>query len=206
MSDNQEVVSVATSCLLYVHEHREKRGTGHADSNALIQDWLGSADRRRLCSRSVLKCLRNTLKNARKNNVKDLVSILKLLIEGNGEVPEIGHSALARIQDLREALTGRGWWVKFGSQQDWDRLELQNQPVCFGLLSDVERCFDFRGHQIEPLPLYYTGECRDFAEVAHNCEFDYQVDQAESVDHILVWRCVIYAGEDHDDRKTDRAA
>lgn len=206
MSDSEEVVSAATSCLLYVHQHNESAGAGHHSSNTLIQDWVNSAERRRLCSRSALKCLRNTLKKARKNRVSDLTGILQLLIEGKGVIPDIADSALARMQDLREALTRRGWWVKFGDQLDWERLDLQKQPVCFGLLYDVERCFDFRGQQIEPLPLYFTGECRDIAEVASNYEFHYQVEQPEMVDNTLVWSCVIHAGVKNDDRKTDRAA
>lgn len=206
MSDSEEVVSAATSCLLYVHQHNESAGAGHHSSNTLIQDWVNSAERRTLCSRFALKFLRNTLKKARKNRVSDLTGILQLLIEGKGVIPDIADSALARMQDLREALTRRGWWVKFGDQNDWERIELHKQPVCFGLLSDVERCFDFRGQQIEPLTLYHTGECREFAELALNYGFHNQVGLPEMVDNTLVWRCFIHAGVNHDDRKTDRAA
>lgn len=206
MSENPEAVSAATSCLLYVHQYRDKRGTGLSVTNALILDWLDSAERRGLCSRPALKCLRNALKKAKKNQVKDLMSILELLIEGDGAIPEIPNSPLARVQNLRDALTRRGWWVKFGTQTDWERLDLLSRTVCFGLLTDVERCFDFRGQQIEPLSLYFTGECQDFAKEAHLCGFHCQAGQPESVDNILVWRCDIYSGEVYDDRKTDRAA
>lgn len=65
---------------------------------------------------------------------------------------------------IRE-LIGLGWWVKFGVKQDWQRINLQRQPVSFGLLNDLNRCFRHDGQQVEPLPLYTTGNPGELRKV-----------------------------------------
>lgn len=82
---------------------------------------------------------------------------MHLLVEGKGVIPDVSVSDLGNVQNIRNELIGLGWWVKFGVKQDWQRINLQRQPVSFGLLNDLNRCFRHDGQQVEPLPLYTTG-------------------------------------------------
>ena len=85
------VVSAATSCLLYVRENG-RSGLGEcpvAYSNELINRWLSSAERRNLHSRQCLRSIRTILKQARKCRQPDFKSVMHLLVEGNGVIPDV---------------------------------------------------------------------------------------------------------------------
>lgn len=52
-----------------------------------------------------------------------------MLVEGKGVIPDVSVSDLGNVQNIRNELIGLGWWVKFGVKQDWQRINLQRQPV-----------------------------------------------------------------------------
>ena len=90
---------------------------------------------------------------------------MHLLVEGKGVIPDVSVSDLGNVQNIRNELIGLGWWVKFGVKQDWQRINLQRQPVSCGLLNDLNRCFRHDGQQVEPLPLYTTGNPGELRKV-----------------------------------------
>lgn len=205
MKETECLVSAATSCLLYVREHSRPGSVKPNSINNLIHRWISSAERRNLYSRHCLRKIRSDLKHAKKNNVADLMSILSLLVEGNGTIPDVTVSDLASVQNIRQSLLERGWWVKFGTSQEWGRIELHRNPVCFALLADAERCFAHDGRQNEALPLYITGDPDVLREVLNTFQFRLQVGSSEIVEGITVWRCYIHAGEENDDRNSTRS-
>ncbi|MGV7963778.1 hypothetical protein QPK13_22755 [Photorhabdus tasmaniensis] len=197
MTDNNEgVLSAATSCLLYVRENGN-RVAGELSvtmTNNLIQRWLLSAERRNLHSRSSLRSIRTILKHARKNKEPDLKSVIRLLVEGNGELPDVSASDLGNVENIRNALIRLGWWVKFGASHEWQHINLQRQPVCFGLRSDLNRCFRHDGQQSDLLPLYVTGKPEELREILGKFSYRLHIESSEVVETITVWRCFIETG------------
>lgn len=190
------VVSAATSCLLYVRENG-RSGLGEcpvAYSNELINRWLSSAERRNLHSRQCLRSIRTILKQARKCRQPDFKSVMHLLVEGNGVIPDVTVSDLGNVQSIRNELIGLGWWVKFGVPLDWQRINLQHRPVSFGLLSDLNRCFRHDGQQAEPLPLYTTGNSDELRKVLKKYSYRLRIASSEVVEDVTVLRCFIETG------------
>lgn len=192
----EAVMSAAISCLLYVRENGTS-GPGEMPvsySNELIKRWLSSAERRNLHSRYSLRSIRTILKQARKSRQPDFKSVMHLLVEGKGVIPDVTVSDLGNVQSIRNELIGLGWWVKFGIQQDWQRINLQHQPVCFGLLTDLNRCFLHDGQQAEPLPLYTTGNSDELRKVLEMYNYRLHIDSSEVVEDVTVLRCFIETG------------
>lgn len=197
MNTHEVVYSAATSCLLYVRQHqthlpcREKVSA----TNHLVTRWLRSAERRNLYPRAGLREIRSKLKQAKKSNNTDLQSIIHLLVEGSGQIHNLDESQLAQLQSARLALLADGWWIKFTEPQEWHRVDLNDKPVCFGLRSDVERCFDHFGQLIEPLPLYVTGERDELSAVLERFNYRLKSETSESVEGVTVWQCLLTTGE-----------
>lgn len=197
MTDKSDaVLSAATSCLLYVCENG-KSGSGEmplAHSNELIQRWLSSAERRNLHSRHCLRSIRNILKQARKSRQPDFKSLMHLLVDGKGVISDVSVSDLGNVQNIRNDLIEMGWWVKFGVPQDWSHINLHRQPVTFGLLVDLNHCFQHDGQQAEPLPVYTTGNADEFRKVLEKYNYRLHISSSEVVEDVTVLRCFIETG------------
>lgn len=190
------VMSAATSCLLYVRENgtSDPGEMSVSYSNELIKRWLSSAERRNLHSRHSLRSIRTILKQARKSRQPDFKSVMHLLVEGKGVIPDVTASDLGNVQSIRNELIGLGWWVKFGVPQDWERINLQRQPVSFGLLTDLNRCFRHDGQQAEPLPLYTTGNSDELRKVLEKYNYRMHIASSEVVEDVTVLHCFIETG------------
>lgn len=197
MNTHEVVYSAATSCLLYVRQHLTHLPCSEKVSatNHLVTRWLSSAERRNLYPRAGLREIRSKLKQAKKSNNTDLLSIIHLLVEGSGQIHNLDESQLAQLQSARLALLTDGWWIKFTEPQEWHRVDLNDKPVCFGLRSDVERCFDHLGQLIEPLPLYVTGERDELSAVLERFNYRLKSETSESVEGVTVWQCLLTTGE-----------
>lgn len=180
--DNEAVMSAATSCLLYISQSK----ASPTARNGLIRDWLRSAERRRTHSSQSIRIIKRHLKHATKSQVTDLASIIHLLVEGRGSIPDATGSRLYMLKTFSDHLGRLGWRVVIGNQNDWDKLDVHYPNTCFGLKRDVECCFGSEGEQIQPLPLYVIGDVTSFRQIAG--EYDYLVmgDKSEFVDGVSV--------------------